>query len=80
MNFKVLSLIPLTRPNFFLPTNQDVEVIDMFGPGGSVLLSNVQCSGTEEAIHLCPSMGIGNHTCGSSSAGVICSRSFGLCK
>ena len=44
-----------------------------------MLISNVNCSGTEASLHICPSSGIGNHTCksDSKSAGVICSREFG---
>ena len=58
----------------------DVEVRNGFGSGGSVLMSNVQCNGSEGGLYLCPSARIGNHTCqkgSSSSAGVICSRHFG---
>ena len=52
----------------------------MFGPGGSVLVSDVQCNGTEDELHLCPNIenSRDNDNCGSSSAGVICLRSFGL--
>ena len=47
----------------------------MFGPGGSVRVSDIQCNGTEENIRLCPTSG--NYACESGvSAGVICSRSF----
>ena len=50
----------------------------MFGPGGSVFVSDVHCTGTEETIHHCPRTGIGGHTCDrSNSAGVICLRNFG---
>ena len=47
----------------------------MFGPGGSVLVSDIRCTGTEPKLHLCQSS---NHSCDrDDSAGGICSRSFG---
>lgn len=60
----------------------DVEVMNGFVSGGSVLMSNVQCSGSEGGLYLCPSSRIENHTCpkGGTSAGVICSRQYGNAK
>ena len=52
-----------------------MEVTGVFGPGGSVLVSDVHCTGIEPQLHLCQS---NNHSCDrDDSAGVICSRSFG---
>ena len=44
--------------------------------GGPVFLSEVECTGSEEKLILCPSVGIGNHTCSQlNTAGVICGNS-----
>ena len=49
----------------------------MFGPGGSVLVSDVHCTGTELNIRQCNITGNSNHVCSrNNSAGVICSRNF----
>ena len=56
----------------------DVAVTSVFGPGGSVLVSDVRCTGTEQNLHQCHKTGSSNYTCKrENSAGVICSRSFG---
>ena len=55
-----------------------MEVTGIFGPGGSVLLSDVRCNGAEAKLHLCSSTGRDIHSCDrDNSAGVICSRNFG---
>ena len=52
----------------------------MFGPGGSVLVSDVHCSGTEQKLHLCPITERSKQHCNRNNrAGVICSRSIGTC-
>ena len=52
-----------------------VEVSEVFGGGGTVRVSDIQCSGTEEELRLCPTSG--SFACESGiSAGVICSRNF----
>ena len=44
--------------------------------GGPVFLSEVECTGSEEKLILCPSVGIGNHTCSRlNTAGVTCGNS-----
>ena len=44
--------------------------------GGPVFLSEVECTGSEEKLILCPSVGIGNHTCSRlNTAGVTCGKS-----
>ena len=49
---------------------------DIFGPGGSVLIIDVNCTGTEKNVSQCLGTGIG--TCADSGrAGVICKREFG---
>ena len=56
----------------------DGRATDIFGPGegGPVFLGEVQCSGTETNLTLCPSVGLGQHSCGpQNSTGVICGRS-----
>jgi len=56
----------------------DGRATDIFGPGegGSVFLSEVQCSGSETNLTLCPSVGLGQHSCGpQNSTGVTCGRS-----
>lgn len=53
----------------------DARVVEGFGPGGDgpVLLSEVECSGTEDRLTMCSSVGIGDHSCGrENSAGVAC--------
>ena len=47
----------------------------MFGGGGTVRVSDIECNGTEEELHFCPTSG--KFTCESGiSAGVICLRNF----
>ena len=54
-----------------------MEVTGVFGPGGSVLVSDVHCTGTEQNLSLCLFTVRGNRICDrNSSAGVICSRNF----
>ena len=56
----------------------DGRATDIFGPGegGPVFLSEVQCSGSETNLILCPSVGLGQHSCGpQNSTGVTCGRS-----
>ena len=80
LNFmQKVQTIFLNMQPYFTCINKDVEVTDVFGLGGTVFMSNVQCNGTEEGLHLCPSAQIGNVTCQerSNSAGVICSKHFG---
>lgn len=47
-----------------------------YGPGtGPIVLDDVECAGTEAALHLCPHGGLGNHDCSESEhASVICQR------
>ena len=53
-----------------------MEVTDLFGPGGPVLLRDFECVGTEKELHLCYTSR--NHACESGSrAGVICLQEFG---
>jgi len=50
---------------------------DIFGPGdeGIVFLSEVQCTGLEANLILCPHTGLGQHMCTQEdSAGVICEK------
>ena len=55
-----------------------MEVTDVFGHGGSVLVSDVRCTGTEQELHQCHFVGGGIIHCDrNKSAGVICSKSFG---
>ena len=60
----------------------EVEVTDIFGPGNPVLMSDVECTGSEKELYLCESASIGTHTCQKyeKSAGVICSKYFGELK
>ena len=56
----------------------------MFGQGqGKIWLDDLQCDGSESALHLCPHRGVGLHNCGHlEDAGVICSPlhcNFGSC-
>ena len=56
----------------------DGRATDIFGPGegGPVFLSEVQCSGSETNLILCPSVGLGQHSCGpQNSTGVTCGKS-----
>ena len=56
----------------------DVAVTSVFGPGESVLVSDVHCTGTEQELHQCHFTGSSNHSCDrDNGAGIICSRSFG---
>ena len=49
---------------------------DIFGPGASVLISDVNCTRTEKNVSQCLGTGIG--TCDDNGrAGVICTREFG---
>ena len=42
-----------------------------------MLVSNIECSGTEQNLHLCPFTVRSNHICDkNSSAGVMCSRDY----
>ena len=53
----------------------------VFGPGegGPVLLSEVQCTGTETQLNHCPSTGLGQHNCGlQDTTGVFCDTR-GMC-
>ena len=45
-----------------------------FGPGtGPIVLSNVECEGSEQRLEFCPHGGLGTHTCDhEEDAGVIC--------
>ena len=59
---------------------EDVEVTEVFGPGGSALMSSVQCNGSETELQLCHSEKSGtlsykNHR--EASAGVLCDKHFG---
>ena len=43
-----------------------------------MLVSDVDCTGTEQKLHLCSFTGRSTHICDrNNSAGVICSRDFG---
>ena len=56
----------------------DGRATDIFGrgEGGPMFLSEVQCSGSEANLTLCPSVGLGQHSCAlQNSAGVICGKS-----
>ena len=62
-------------------SNAEVKETAIFGPGGSVMMSHVQCSGLEKQFNLCDSKRIENSSCDikdSNSAGVICSNMFGM--
>ena len=49
---------------------------DIFGPGRSVLISDVNCTRTEKNVSQC--LGTGIDTCDDNGrAGVICKREFG---
>ena len=54
-----------------------VEITNVFGAGGTVLMSNVSCKGSEKRLDLCPSLRIGI-ICHKErgSAGVMCSKDF----
>ena len=53
----------------------DVHVTDVFGAGGPVFVSKIQCEGSETSFSLCSSVGPGQHSCGLvNSTGVICRR------
>ena len=57
-----------------------MEVTNIFGPGGSVLVSDVHCNGTEKELYLCPNTERTKQKCNrSNSAGVICSKSISKC-
>ena len=49
----------------------------MFGSEGPVLLSDIQCTGTEEKLHTCTNVTT-IHSCDKDSPGVICTRDLGL--
>ena len=50
-----------------------------FNLDDAVLLSDVQCNGMERELSLCPNITIGGHSCdNTSSAGVICTKDFGM--
>ena len=51
---------------------RDVEVTDVFGPGETVIVNDIECNKMEELYHCSTSE---NYACESgSAAGVICSR------
>ena len=54
------------------------QATDVFGPGeaGPVFVSEVECRGSETSLSVCPSAGLGQHSCGleNTTAGVICGR------
>ena len=55
-----------------------MEVTDVFGPGASVIVNDIQCNGTEKEVQLCVSAGNDNSACENDNhAGAFCSRSFG---
>ena len=49
----------------------------VFGPGGLVLWSDVNCTGTEQTLGSCSSISSHDDSCG--NAGVICIQNFGKC-
>ena len=57
----------------------DARAMEGFGAAeaGPVFLSEVECTGTEEKLTLCPSVGAGNNECNlqDSGAGVACEKS-----
>ena len=63
----------------------DVEVTEVFGSGGLVLISGLQCNGSETAIELCPlaPLALGDtELCMNGkglSAGLICDKTISEC-
>ena len=60
----------------------DARVVQGFGAGegGLVLLSEVECTGTEEKLTVCDYIGIGDHSCDrENSAGVACGKGTVYC-
>ena len=55
-----------------------MKATDIFGPGKSVLISDVKCNGIEENISQCSFNGLVS-CIESSQTGVICTREFGKC-
>ena len=57
----------------------EVEVTEVFGPGGTVLISDIECTGKETSLTLCQTAEMGMQSCeveDGASAGLICNRTF----
>ena len=49
------------------------------GEDGPVLLSEVECTGNEDRLTMCDSVGIGDHSCDrENSAGVACGKGIAV--
>jgi hypothetical protein len=57
-------------------TSDDVRVTKVFGREGPVLMSNVDCNGSETGLNLCPSNKFGSQPCENGTAGIICNTNF----